>query len=445
MVDTVRATRIPAAIMAAALVASSSATLAAVAAAGGEVPMRRALLVAAIALALVAAVGDASAARVRPQIPAQVPERWRRTLPLPLASLLYGVLLGTSLSSAMPAFAGWAIVAVAFATGRPETAAVVGVALGVGRAAPILLGLQLATRPRGLRVVRSGCACALAVAAVGLAPSAAAAARIASAVDPSAAGGDLAWQQPGSGGYLMRAGAQPQQLPGTDPAIGGGLIAWHVGDMVTVADRATLAPRFQERIVGVHQLAISDQWLVMRQVQANGTWRLIVQSVAQTNDHRVIAEARPPRSIGRPAVDGSTVVYAVSSLRGSAIVAVALPGGKQSTVRSSRFGLLLDPSLLGGELLYEEVARCAQSLRLGPLTGSGGRVVYSLPALAGQDSGREPGYSREGSRTPCRPPVHPTTRMLWTTALSSGDAYVTVLAEPHAGEIGASIVDVRFP
>jgi hypothetical protein len=400
------------------------------------------LLVAAIAVALVSVLGDALAIRVRPQIPLQVPEPWRRTLPLPLASLLYGALLGTGLSSAMPAFSGWAIVGFAFATARPETAVLVGFALGVGRALPIVLDLHAAARPRGLRLVRRGCACALALTVIGLAPStvaAAASARIAPVVDPSAAGGDLAWQQPGEGGFLMRAGAEPQQLPGADPAIGGGLIAWHDGDVVTVADRATLQPRFQERVVGVHQLAVSDQWLVMRQRQTDGTWRLIAQSLADTNVHSVIAEARLPRTVGRPAVDGARVVYSRSSRRGSSIVAVALPGGKPTTLRASRFALLLDPSLLGGRLLYDEVARCGQFLRLGTLNGTGGRVLYSLPPLAGQDSGRERGHPREGARTPCRSPVRPATSMLWSTALADGDAYVAVLAQA-----GASILAVRI-
>ena len=441
MADTVRAARIPAAIMAAALVASSAATLATFALVGSRLPLRHVLIAAALALALGSALGDALAIRVRPQIPLQVPEPWRRTLPPALASLLYGALLGTGLSSAVPAFAGWAIVGLAFATGRPETAILVGLALGGGRALPIVLDLRAAARPRGLRLVRSGCACALALTVIGLAPSVvAAAARIAPAVDPSAAGGDIAWQQPGVGGFLMRAGAEPQQLPGADPAVGGALIAWREGDTVTVADRATLQPRFQERVVGVDQLALSDQWLVMRQVQPDGTWRLIAQSIANTNVHPVIAEVRPPRTVGRPAVDESTVVYSLSSRRGSSIVAVALPGGKTTTLRTSRFALLLEPSLLGDRLLYDEVARCGQFLRLGSLDGAGGRVLYSLPPLAGQDSGRERGHPREGARTPCRSPVHPTTSMLWSTALADSSAYVAVLAEG-----AASVLAVRIP
>ena len=74
------------------------------------------------------------------------------------------------------------------------------------------------------------------------------------------------------------------------------------------------------------------------------------------------------------------------------------------------------------------------------LDGAGGRVLYSLPPLAGQDSGRERGHPREGARTPCRSPVHPTTSMLWSTALADSSAYVAVLAEG-----AASVLAVRIP
>lgn len=452
MVDTVRAARragqahaaTAAALMATALVVSSAATLVLVALAGGFLPMHGFVIGVALVLALLAALGDAAGLRVRPQIPLQVPERWRRTLPLPLASVLYGTLLGTGLSSAVPAFAGWAVVLVAAALARPGAALLAGLALGIGRSLPILLAVEVASRPRGLRVLRAASAQALVLtvaAATGLAP-AAAAQRIAQAVDPSAAGGELAWEQPGVGGILLRADGTTQQLPGHDPAVGGSLIAWHEGDTVTVADRATLQARFQEQIVGVHQLAISDEWLVLRQLQPDGTWRLIVQSIADTSVHRVIAQARLPTSMGRPAVDGSTVVYAVSSSRGSSIVAVSLPDGARSTVRTLRFGLLGNPSLVGGALLYDEIARCAQLLRLGALHARSGRALYRLPPLAGQDAGREPHHSREGSRTPCKAPVHPTTSMLWSTALAARAAYVAVLAQPRAGAIRASVLTI---
>lgn len=447
MADTVGAARragdgakAAAAAIALGLVASSAATLAAAGAAGGFLPFRRVVLVAIAAVCLVAAGGDVAGRRVRPQIPLQVPERWRRTMPLPVASLLYGLLLGTGFSSAVPAFALWGLLLIVAALGSVTGALVVGVVLGLGRALPIVLGVPLAERAGVLRGVRIAGACALAAAALA-AP--AAAATPAPATDPSAAGGDTAWEEPGVGGFLRLADGTESQLPGDDPAIGGALVAWHNGATVTVADRATLQPRFEEQIVGIRQLAISDAWLVLRIALPDGGSRLLAQSLANTSVHRVVAQTRGPAVIGRPAISGSVVVYATSTARGSSITAVDFASGSTRRVRSSRTSLLLNPSLLGGALLYDDVTRCAQLLRLGPLDGSAGTVLYTLAPLAGQDAGHEPGYRRQGERRPCRGHVRPTTRMLWTTALDDSAAYVTTLTEPTAGAIHPAIVRLR--
>ena len=447
MADTVGAARkartgakAAAAALALGLVASSAGTLAAVGGAGVLLPSRRVALVAITAVCLVASAGDVAGRRVRPQIPLQVPERWRRTMPLPIASLLYGLLLGTGFSSAVPAFALWGLLLIVAALGSVTGALVVGVVLGLGRALPIVLGLPLAERVRLFRVVRVAGACALAAAALA-AP--AAAAIHAPATDPSAAGGDTAWEQPGVGGFLRLADGTENQLPGDDPAIGGALVAWHNGATVTVAERATLQPRFEEQIVGIRQLAISDAWLLLRVALPDGGSRLLAQSLADTSAHRVVAQTRWPDVIGRPAISGTIAVYATSTARGSSITAVDLTSGSTRRVRSSQTSLLLNPSLLGGTLLYDDVSRCTQLLRLGPLNRSGGQVLYTLPPLAGQDAGHEPSYSTQGERTPCRGHIQPTTTMLWTTALDDGAAYVTTLTEPSAGTTHPTIVRLR--
>ena len=422
------------------LVLSSAATLAAISTAGRLLPSNHIVLVAIAAVCLAAAAGDLAGRRVRPQIRLQVPERWRRTMQLPVASLLYGLLLGTGFSSAVPAFALWGLLLVVAALGSVTGALVVGVVLGLGRALPIVLGAPLGERAGLFRVVRVAGACALAAAALA-AP--AAAAIPAPSTDPSAAGGATAWQQPGVGGFLRLDDGTESQLPGSDPAIGGALVAWHVGATVTVADRVTLQPRFEEQIVGIRQLAISDMWLVLRVALPDGGSRLLAQSLADTSVHHVVAQTRWPAAIGRPAISGTVVVYATSTTRGSAITAVDLASGSTRRVRSSRTSLLLNPSLLGGALLYDDVSRCAQLLRLGPLDGSGGRILYTLPPLAGQDAGHEPGYSRQGERTPCRGHVRPTTKMLWTTALDDSAAYVTTLAQASAGTTHPVIIRLR--
>src|SRR5204863_7296275 len=158
------------------------------------------------------------------------------------------------------------------ALGDPVFGVGVGVAFGIGRALPVVAmapsategrgaGLlqAMAERPAALRMLRLGDALALTLAAVLLASSPAVAATVLDSAggDPSAAGDGLAWQHPGAGGVLLRGGTQVK-LPGIDPAIGGGLVAWRNGDQVTVAQRATLAPMFQLTIPGVDKLAISD-------------------------------------------------------------------------------------------------------------------------------------------------------------------------------------------
>src|SRR5204863_5209 len=62
--------------------------------------------------------------------------------------------------------------------------------------------------------------------------------------DPSVAGTDLVWMQPGVGGFLLRGGKRTP-LPGKDPTLGDALIAWHTGDTVTVAASETLTPVLQ--------------------------------------------------------------------------------------------------------------------------------------------------------------------------------------------------------
>ena len=62
------------------------------------------------------------------------------------------------------------------------------------------------------------------------------------------------------------------------------------------------------------------------------------------------------------------------------------------------------------------------------------RVLYKLPPLAGSDLGHERGHTKQGSLLPCgaRPPK-PTARILWTTALAPGAAYVTILRPSGGG------------
>ena len=111
----------------------------------------------AAAVAIAAAIGEARGVRIVPQVRRQVPESWRRVMPVPLAAGLYGVLLGLGFTTFILTFAVWALAAVSVALGDPQLGAVLGLAFGAGRALPvILLAPGRGDRPRQRRPRRDG-------------------------------------------------------------------------------------------------------------------------------------------------------------------------------------------------------------------------------------------------------------------------------------------------
>jgi hypothetical protein len=409
----------------------------------------KAFLVAAAVLAGAAALADAAGLRVRPQIRFQVPEPWRRTMPLPRALFLYGLLLGTGLTTFVPAAAAWALLPLSVALASIPGTIVVGVSFAAGRALPVLAlaagrrdERALAERPGGLRALRVLAAGSLLLALV--AGEARAATRVASpGGDPSAEGTDLVWQEPGVGGFLLRNG-QPTQLPGNDPALGGTLIAWHAGDQVTVAASATLTPVLQLTIPGVEKLAVSDRWLVYRVRLPSGSEQIVARSLQDPANGIEASRPRAAGRLGRPSLSGDLVLFHTQTPERSWLSALDLATGKRQLVRSSIRGQLLNPVQLGGKLLYVRESRCAQQLRLGQLNGNGaGRVLYKLPPLAGQDAGHERGHTHQGEHLPCTPKPKPTKRILWTTALSETTAYVTVLQPGAGGRTTPSLLAIK--
>jgi hypothetical protein len=398
----------------------------------GAVVSGHGVVLAALAFAGAAVVSDALGLRVRPQVRFQVPEPWRRTMPLVQALFLYGLLLGAGLTTYVPAMAAWALPALSLALGSMTASLAIAAGFAAGRALPVLVlsarGEEtiLTERPQGLRLLRLLTAASLLLALV--AGEVRAATPVASpAGDPSATGAELAWQQPGVGGFLLRAGVKTQ-LPGTDPAIGGKLVAWRLRSAVTVAARDTLAPVLAETIPGVQKLAVSDRWLVYRTAH-----EIRVQSLSDTTRSALVARAGRAVTLGRPALGVDVVVYHYATKLGSRLSAVNVAAGTRFTARSDREAQLLNPSLLAGKLLYVRSSRCSQELRLGPLRGGRERVLYRLGPLAGQDAGYEHRHTSQGGRVPCPERPKPTRKILWTTALSPTTAYVTVLRPVRGG------------
>ena len=449
MVGTVRAARpgrsraIAAAAFAVGLAIAAGVTFGALGAIGSILRPGRGFVAGAAVFAGIAALADLSGLRVRPQLRFQVPEPWRRAMPLPQALFLYGLLLGTGLTTFVPAMAAWALLPLSLAVGFPGSVTV-GLAFATGRALPVLaLGDEsaLAERPGGLRMLRVLAAAALVLALV--AGEARAATPIATpAGDPSADGTDLVWQKPGIGGFLLRNGGQTQ-LPGTDPAIGGGFIAWRAGDQVTISVLETLQPVLVQVIPGVEKLAVSNPWVAYRVRLPGGGEQLRAFSLNDPATTKTVTRAWARGRLGRPSLAGDLVLYHIAGPGGSALFSYDLTTGKRRQLRSSKVAQLLNPAKLGGKLLYVRIGRCSQELRLGSLTGQGiGRVLYKLPPLAGQDAGHEPGHTNQGEHVPCMPKPKPTARMLWTTALTETEAYLTVLRRAPGGRMTPSLLSI---
>jgi hypothetical protein len=402
-------------------------------------------------LALAAAIADWHGVKIAPQIRRQVPERWRWTMPLPLACALYGVLLGLGFATFVLAFAVWALAGISFAAGDPLLGALIGLAFGAGRALPVLWmapGLrggrgaarldEMAREPRlwlGLRRLDAlGLGlCALTLGALALGGASATAVALPAATDPSAAGEELAWQQPGGPGMLLGAAGAVSVVPGSHPALGQASIAWAGAAGITVADRVSLQPRITLAVTGVNALAVSDSWTVFRDQDAQGAEHLIGVSLTAPSQRRYIYGARLAAEVGRPALDGTRVVFAIATPARSTIEAVDLANGRRRVLRSAGRGAAFsNPSMLDGWLLFERTTRCVQQLLIGPATApAADRVLLSLASTVRRDTGYQRGYMHAyngASRCRNRAAGVGIGTQLGPTALSASAAYVTEIA-----------------
>jgi hypothetical protein len=438
----------------------------------------------AVAIALLAALGEALGVRVVPQIRRQVPEPWRRVLPLPLAAGLYGVLLGLGFTTFVLTLAVWALAGIAVALGAPLAGLAIGLAFGAGRALPVVamapryatlgtrLEARMAEQPRLLRRLRLADATLLAAAAVALvatgtasaatlgraAPAASAAGgslaprvaaepgassaplpearpaavlRIAAgAWDPAAAPGAFAWETTGGRAVLYDGGTRAV-LRADALALGGSFRAVRAGAHVTVADRATGALVAQADLPGASALAVSKRWLVWRAPRPHGGDRLLAAPLPALRPVRVVAGGARRGSIDRPALDGDRLAFAVQTRRSSRIVTLNLATRRRSTPLRSTLVQLGQPALRGGRLLFVEASFCSQRLRIVALHGRRrrARTLLTIGSTARRDRGFEPGHTTQGSE-PSRCPrgtPHRTGAVLWSTALSPGAAYVTLL------------------
>lgn len=417
-----------------------------------------------------AAIGDGAGRRIVPQVRRQVPESWRRRLPVPIAAGLYGVLLGLGFTTFVLSFATWALAIACLALGDWAVGVAVGVAFGVGRALPVIVlaplrdhaagaraAAAMAERPAILRALRASAAAALVAGALVIAlggASAAAAERLSNdAGDPSAAGDALAWEASGDRGLLRRGAAPAVQLPGSDPAVGPDRVAWREANRLVVARLDTLEPVFSLDAAGADELAVSATHLAWRSHQTGGPDRIQIVDLAAPGATPLTIAQAPAGTLGRPALDGTRVVYHLAGrLSGSRLVEYDIATGRARFLRRERRALLLNPSLAGDRLVFVRSTRRRQQLIVGTRERGSDRAVYGIAPTGRRDTGAEAGHKRhrEGYRSGRAPalPARPkpgVTRSLWTTALAGGTAYVTRLRSPRSGGGPARASLLRVP
>jgi hypothetical protein len=415
----------------------------------------------AAAVALAAAAGEARGARVVPQVRRQVPESWRRVLPLPLAAGLYGVLLGLGFTTFILSFAVWALAGVSVALGDPALGLLVGLGFGIGRTLPVVILSPLAGTERGaeahaamaerpaiLRALRAADAAALAACAAVLwaAPAHAATVFATPATDPSADGALVAFQQPGAGGVVAGPDGR-NAAPGPHPAVGGGKLAWIGAGTVEVRSQADPAYVFTLP-AAADSVAVSDGWVAWR-AQEEGRDALYASPLppAAPAAQRV-ALAGSGSTLGRPALAGDRLLFHVAGATRGRIEEVRLGSGARSTLRSAPRTLLLNPSSDGRRLLYVRSTFQRQQLRIGLLRRRPvrrDRSLFGTVPTGRRDAGHEPGESHHAHGWPRKLPPRPKPGVsvtLWTTALASGSAFVTRLRQDTGQPVRATLLRV---
>jgi len=314
------------------------------------------------------------------------------------------------------------------------------------------MAAAMAERPVVLRTIRAAGALALSVAAVALVlggvPASAATENLLTdnGADPSAAGAAVAWQVPGTDtGVIARDGGASEPLPGADPALGPDNVVWREGEVLVVADQATLVVRLRVDAPGAEEPAVSARWLVWRAREAGGDVLRVLDLTAPELPPADIRRQGAPDRLGRPSIDGDRVVYH-RALRGdnSTIEEIYLPTRRRTTLRTGRNGAqLLNPSELGSTLLYVSSSSERQRIRIGPRrarTGDRDRSLFSTHPTVRRDAGHERDRERHGAGYPGgKPPKFPERApegvavTLWSTALAPGAAYVSRLRRTTDG------------
>ena len=332
-------------------------------------------------VAVAAAIGEARGVRIVPQVRRQVPESWRRVLPVPLAAGLYGVLLGLGFTTFILTFAVWALAAVSVALGDPQLGAVLGLAFGAGRALPVIAlapvaetdrgnaaHAAMAERPAILRGLRAADAVALAACARGDDRSGARARgngrRRLRGAAPSAAASLFAFQRPGGVGYLRRADGTVG-LPGRDPALGAGLVGWRdAQSRIVLATHRHAHARRELRRAGRRPVRVQRPL-----GRVAGRRQAALRPAARLERRAARGRPRARGRAARPPVDRRRHRRLPPRRQATApqIRLLDLATGRDTLLRSEHRALLSNPTFDGRRLLYVRSTYTRQELRLGAL------------------------------------------------------------------------------
>jgi hypothetical protein len=376
--------------------------------------------IAAAAIAVVGAALELRGVPILPQLRRQLPEHWRRVMPMPLAAGLYGVLLGLGFTTFVLTFGVFALAGIVFAVGEPAAGIAVGLAFGIGRALPIALIALIADRDSGVAITEAmaerpaiyrgfrfgdgvallGAAAALIVAV----PAGAAHTESKPAADPSAGADAIAYQRPDGGGFLRR-GGEDIRLPGHDPALGDGRLAVIEAGRITILSAKDLHRVGSVPAAGADAVAISAHWLAWRAHRHGRDFMRArrITNPAAPGPQRSLGSAGRRAQLGRPGLDDNRLVYARAQQSENVIVKRVLGAKRKkdakSTLLRSRLVGLSNPSVRGNRLLYVRSTPGGDRLKIRAVAARGpGRTLLSRP---------------RGT--------------LWSTALSQKRAYVTLI------------------
>lgn len=379
-------------LFAAGAIGSSAALGAVLGLAGSGMSTRTGLLVLA-GLALAGAARDAGVIRVDiPQRRGQVPEPWRRVLPVWVWTPAYGAMLGLGVLTFQVVTTFWVAAGGALALGRPGLSAACMAMFGVGRVLMVVIPALVAPRPAevvqriapavgAVRRVNVAVLALLAVLALG---SATAAAQPAPAplgsFDPSAGGGVVARTEgaPDGTSVVVTDGRVTARIPGaSSPAVNGDLVAYATADGVALARWRT--GEVVGRVPGPVTRPALD-WPYLAYVRSDRTGRTLVLRDLRTGSRRRLMRVGRLDDIGRPVMRSRVLVWAVAAGSGSRLYRMRVPRGRPVLVlRSPRFRLITGASTGAGRLAWIEArGNGSDVVVVSRLDGSRRRVVHRL-------------------------------------------------------------------